>query len=170
MLWLINFITIALRNPCWDRRPIALGAVGTHKRVSFCFKELKIEPEKTCFSWLQGKLNKGFCDILEYQISNKLEAPCFIETFSFSFHSFIKKNIMNEAGFNFQLKESQTICCSVSPQPAPFAVFILSVQVLYNSTTSPVQQTFQTATFVSCHHISDTEFSHFKRDFTSHFC
>lgn len=49
---------------------------------------------------------------------------------------------MNEAGFNFQLKESQTICCSVSPQPAPFAFFILPVQELYNSPMFPVQQTY----------------------------
>jgi len=37
---------------------------------------------------------------------------------------------MNEIGFNLQLKESQTVCCSVFLQPAPFACFILPVQEL----------------------------------------
>lgn len=46
---------------------------------------------------------------------------------------------MNETGFNFQLKESHTICCPLSPQQIPCAFFFLPVEKLYNSPILPVQ-------------------------------
>lgn len=108
------------------------------------------------------KPNKGFCDILQQAGSPMPHWNLF-----FSFHGFIKKYIMNEAGFNFQLKEYLLLCL---PTACSFCF-------LHSSCAGPVQppyvpslfsRPFQTAASVSCHHVSNMEFSGFKRDFTSH--
>lgn len=77
---------------------------------------------------------------------------------------------MNEAVLNFQLKESQSISAL---SPHSLLLLLSSFFLCRGCTTAPCSlfsNPFQTVTFVSSHHISNIESSHFKSYFTSHFC